>query len=145
MELTQKIEVQRVPSLKSVDSFSDEKDQIQKQHEEEAMKILSQTNQIQMKERERSATGINVSVSWDNINLVEPLPVVAEKLVDEAIRIEFVKENFSENFNVIAKKAFQKVWTFRNIGNKTIPPRSLKLCFESGHQFQQPNGMISET
>lgn len=34
MELTQKIEVQRVPSLKSVDSFSDEKDQIQKQHEE---------------------------------------------------------------------------------------------------------------
>lgn len=100
-------------------------------------------NQIEMKERERSATGMNVSVSWDNIN--EPLPVVAEKLVDEAIRIEFVKENFSENFNVIAKKAFQKVWTFRNIGNKTIPPRSLKLCFESGHQFQQPNGMISET
>lgn len=57
-------------------------------------------------------------------------------------KFEFVKENFSENFTVVARQSFSKVWTFRNATEQQFEAEALKLCYESGHQFSLENGEI---
>lgn len=42
-----------------------------------------------------------------------------------------------------AKQGFQKTWTFRNAGIESIPARTLKLNFDSGHQFGLQNGVLT--
>lgn len=76
---------------------------------------------------------VDVPLSWeiDAKPAQNPLP-----------KIDFLKENFSENFTIIARQPFSKVWTFRNSSDKQFEAGALKLCFESGHQFSLENGEI---
>ena len=84
-EKVEQLKLEKKISVESVDeSFN--KESLKKQHEQEALRILS--------EMDNKHVAISAPPSWD----------LEDKLLkNEAPKIEFVKENFSENFSIISK------------------------------------------